>query len=163
MKIQLQDWSWRRDDEGQEFVKCQHWPSQIHLELISAGIIKDPFYGINEIDCQWVAKERWQYRTEFEVSSSKEDLVLCFEGLDTFATISINDEIIAHTENMFRRYEFLVNDHITSGTNTLLVTFEAALSRGQELFKSHKQGAISNGDPSRLYVRKAAYHYGWDW
>lgn len=159
--MQLSDWSWRKCGDKQEYVKCQHWPSQIHLELISSGRITDPFIGCNEVNCQWVAQESWQYRTEFIILDVEQ--FLFFDGLDTFATICLNGETIARTENMFRQYCFDVKNQLRSGHNVLLVTFEPVYEKGRKLFEGHKQGAISNGDPSRLYVRKAAYHYGWDW
>ena len=43
---------------------------------------------------------------------------LCFsqlEGLDTIADIYINDQHVASTDNMFRRYRFEVKEHCRLG------------------------------------------------
>lgn len=158
-------WWWKQTDLNVAFQKCLHWPSQIHLELISAGIIADPRHATAEKDCQWVDQRSWTYRGEFFFQKHGETFVdLIFEGLDTFSTIYINGIRVSRTENMFRRYTFtLTEEYLSTGRNQIDVVFDSAKSRGRRLFEKGRVGAVSNGDPSRLYVRKAAFHYGWDW
>jgi beta-mannosidase len=38
-------------------------PSQAHLDLYSAGVIPDPYYGLGDFDLRWVAETNWTYST----------------------------------------------------------------------------------------------------
>jgi beta-mannosidase len=141
-------------------------PGVVHLDLIAAGRIPDPFYGLNENEVQWVGERDWLYRCAFEVSPEalgRAQLDLCFDGLDTFATVWLNGEQILSSDNMFVPQRVPVKDRLRAGRNELRILFESALRRGREIEAQHTQRQPWNGDSSRLYVRKAQYHYGWDW
>ncbi|CAM1510746.1 Fc.00g082590.m01.CDS01 [Cosmosporella sp. VM-42] len=64
----------------------------IHLDLLAAKLIPDPFIGRNEEELQWIHSKIWVYTTKFEASpvgeNERVDLVL--EGLDTFAIVKFN-------------------------------------------------------------------------
>ncbi|KAL5638363.1 hypothetical protein ACGC1H_005146 [Rhizoctonia solani] len=78
-------------------------PSEIHVELLKAGIIPDPYKGFNEHKVQWVGKREWLYLSTFELSQEQlsSSVELEFEGLDTFCTTYLNDVEILKSENMF--------------------------------------------------------------
>ena len=72
-------------------------PGCIHTDLINNGIIKDPYYGLNESAVQWIDKEDWIYRNTFTVNKrefQKEHHEIQFEGLDTYATVFLNNSLI---------------------------------------------------------------------
>lgn len=150
----------------------QNWlpasvPGTVHEALLAANVIPDPFYGLNENKVQWVGERDWWYRTTFELPAdpeANEQLVLCCEGLDTFATIWLNGKQIAQSTNMFLPVRVAITQHLVAGQNELLILFDAALPHGKadEAIYGEKT-AWCDGDPSRVYVRKAQYHYGWDW
>ena len=76
-------------------------PSTVHQNLISYGIIPNPFYGKNEEKVQWVEKEDWTYRTTFNVTDeqlARDAAVLQFEGLDTYADIYLNGSLLERTD-----------------------------------------------------------------
>jgi beta-mannosidase len=66
----------------------------IHLDLLAAGLISDPFIGMNEKAVQWVHEKDWVYTCAFSLDqTSNADSPSCdlvFEGLDTFANVSLN-------------------------------------------------------------------------
>ena len=64
----------------------------IHLDLLAANAIPDPFIGKNESLVQWVHSKDWIYACEFAAERVKETerIILSFEGLDTFATVTLN-------------------------------------------------------------------------
>ena len=64
---------------------------------------------------------------------------------------------------MFHEHRVDVTDHLKLGANTLGIVFESALNKGREQVAKRGNLACWNGEPSRLYVRKAQYHWGWDW
>jgi beta-mannosidase len=140
-------------------------PGTVYQDLIALDRIPDPFFGTNEQDVQWVADRDWCYRLDFDVSpdESQAHVDLVFEGLDTFASVWLNGELILESDNMFVPARVDVRGLLSAGTNRLAIVFESALRRGRERDAIHGRRHLWNGDPSRLYVRKAQYHYGWDW
>ena len=154
-----------------DFAATEGWlaaqgPGNVYQDLLAAGHIPDPFYGLNELEVQWVAEKDWLYRLEFEVSQEQLELPfldLCFDGLDTFATVWLNGEQILHSDNMFVPRRVSAKGKLTAGRNQLHLLFESALRKGREIEAQRGKRPSWNGDTSRLYVRKAQYHYGWDW
>jgi beta-mannosidase len=41
-------------------------PSQAHLDLHSAGVVPDPYFGLGDFELRWVAEANWTYSTELE-------------------------------------------------------------------------------------------------
>ncbi|CAE6472019.1 unnamed protein product [Rhizoctonia solani] len=78
-------------------------PSEIHVELLKAGIIPDPYKGFNEHKVQWVGKREWLYLSTFKLSEEQllNSIELEFEGLDTFCTAYLNGVEILKSQNMF--------------------------------------------------------------
>lgn len=68
----------------------------IHLDLMAAGFIPDPYLGMNEAKVQWVHDGDWVYETSFEHPHLKEGQIceLVFEGLDTFVTVNLNGQTV---------------------------------------------------------------------
>jgi beta-mannosidase len=141
-------------------------PGTVHQDLLAAGRIPDPFVGLNERDVQWVGEADWLYRCAFDLDPAfleAEQLDLCLDGLDTFATVWLNGQQILSSDNMFIPRRVPVAELVQSGQNELRLLFESAIRRGQQ--RQAESGVLTawNGDFSRLYVRKAQYHFGWDW
>ncbi|MEL7238083.1 MAG: DUF2271 domain-containing protein, partial [Planctomycetota bacterium] len=92
---------------------------------------------------------------------------LAFDGLDTFATVLVNDVEVARTKNMHRRYRFDVKPHLRQGVNTLTVNFDAPLPRSWDEYDRlgdfpGSGGGSEEQQPFNLQ-RKMACNYGWDW
>ncbi|MEN9934557.1 MAG: hypothetical protein RLZZ387_1136 [Chloroflexota bacterium] len=141
-------------------------PGNVHLDLIAAGKLPDPFEGLNEHAAQWVGETDWLYRCDFELPAGFADagaVALCCDGLDTFATVWLNGAQVIASDNMFVPQRAQVKSLLREGRNELRILFESALHHGRAREAEHGTLACWNGEPSRLYVRKAQYHYGWDW
>ncbi len=139
-------------------------PGTAHGALLAAGRIPDPFYGRNEADVRWVGERRWAWRLGFDVAgelAAHEDLV--FEGLDTYCTVWLNGEQLLDSDNMFVPRRVDVRERLKPGRNELLLCFEPALARAREVEAVQGRRPLWNGDSARLHVRKAQYHFGWDW
>ncbi|KAI9764682.1 MAG: Beta-mannosidase B [Geoglossum umbratile] len=169
------DWLFKQaDDEDSVYRPVAQFPTNIHLDLIANGLIPDPFFAKNEKEVQWVGEKSWVYRTQFasppirSSSGVQRKVVLAFEGLDTYATVVLNGTEILKTDNMFIPERVEVTGLLyreDQMLNVLEITFESAFLVGKripEMHPGHHWGCW-NGDPSRLAVRKAQYHYGWDW
>ncbi|KAF8244422.1 glycoside hydrolase [Wilcoxina mikolae CBS 423.85] len=164
------NWSFARaSDKDQTFRPVAFVPTEIFLDLLAHKLIDDPFQQKNEFSVQWVGEEDWIYRVSFPTPpdagrETKTDIV--FEGLDTYATVTLNGFEILSAENMFTPYRVDVTHILREDKdNELSIVFESAFLRGkkvQEQWPDFYWGSW-NGDASRLAVRKAQYHYGWDW
>ena len=141
-------------------------PSGVHLDLMAAGRIADPFVGDEELRVQWVAECDWEYRREFTLEADmapEERLALVFDGLDTLADLRLNGELLGSADNMFRTWRWDVTRRLRPGPNELTVVFRSAVRRGAEL--DARRHLISANDqlPGAPYLRKAPCHFGWDW
>ncbi|MFM2057756.1 MAG: hypothetical protein RLY71_2141 [Pseudomonadota bacterium] len=141
-------------------------PGSVQGDLLAHGLIPDPFIGCNEAEVQWVGERDWCYRLVFEVAADelREQITLCFDGLDTFAAVWLDGEWLAESDNMFVPLRLDVSGRLAPGRHVLGLRFDSALRRGRAI-EAHHGGPrpLWNGDSSRLHVRKAPYHYGWDW
>ncbi|WML58874.1 glycoside hydrolase family 2 protein [Neobacillus sp. PS2-9] len=137
-------------------------PGDVHSTLIERKLIDDPFYGHNDLKCQWVEEKVWWYRTTFEFHDEiqKGDRYeLIFAGLDTFATVYLNGVEIGSTENMFISHTFEVARELKQGKNVLAVRFDPVTVH----VKDKVQYYWSGFSKKRIWTRKAQSHYGWDW
>lgn len=164
-------WSFRQTDDPSEdaWLPVARVPTNVHLDLIDHEKIPDPFLGFNELKAEWVADKSWTYKTTLpEIASPAEGTVtvLAFDGLDTFATVKLNGETILVSDNMFIPHRVDVTKKLKSGSdNVLEIDFASARLRAIEIKEAHPEHVWVgfNGDMARLAVRKAQYHWGWDW
>lgn len=164
-----QNWLFRCAEQTE--TAAQEWlpatvPGEVHLDLLKNNLIPDPFYGLNEKEVQWVGQKSWQYRSTFKLPAevlTAEHLDLCFDGLDTVATVTLNGQEILRSTNMFVPQRLAVKELVRAGENELAILFESALLYGRQEEATHPKGYVWNGESSRTFVRKAQYHYGWDW
>ena len=153
-------------------------PGCVHTDLINNEIIEDPFYRLNESKVQWVDKKDWIYRTNFflnEGQSNKKNHEICFQGLDTYCQVFLNDTQILKSNNMHRTYFMDISKHLKKGKNQLTVLLESPIKNGLELYNAldyiipvsandqAETGEIPDGKRISAHTRKAGYHYGWDW
>lgn len=144
-------------------------PGHVHLDLHRNQVIADPFRGLHELGSQWVDEEDWIYRVAFpfEPDPALPRRVLRFEGLDTVATVFLNDHEIARHDDMFVPLEVEVTGLLRRGQNELRVVLVSAVRAGRE--RRARYFAAQGLDPALVrfdeqgFVRKAQYMFGWDW
>ena len=118
---------------------------------------------------EWVADQSWTYKVTLpEVEEAKHTTVhvLAFDGLDTFATVRLNGEVILQSDNMFVPHRVDVTGKLKSQAENILgIDFKSARLEAIKIREAHPEHTWVgfNGDMSRLAVRKAQYHWGWDW
>ncbi|MEV7094816.1 glycoside hydrolase family 2 protein [Amycolatopsis sp. NPDC051045] len=139
-------------------------PGSVHLDLLAAGLIEDPYLDTAEADVAWTHRAGWRYTLEFESSApaSAERTDLVFDGLDTVATVTLNGRELGRTANMHRTYRFDVRGVLRDGTNTLLVEIESALTHAEKVEAELGRRAHAYLSPFNM-VRKMACSFGWDW
>ena len=117
MEIKLKEWKIKVKDESLEI--AGNVPGDITNDLHKAGVIADPFFGLNHLDLrEWLDKD-YIYSTTFEVEkmpSAKEDAFICFEGVTPIepmnASLPLKNPIYVDTAYIFREN----NKHIPSET-----------------------------------------------
>lgn len=138
-------------------------PGTVHTDLLAAGLIDDPYLHMNEVSLEWMKHCSWRYDTTLTLDPPQpgERFELICEGIDTVASVYVNNTHIADTENQHRTYSFDVTDHITTAT-TLTVDFTSALARAREHITTLGDRPRAYDNPFNM-VRKMACSFGWDW
>ena len=145
-------------------------PGAIHTDLLANQLIKDPYWETNEQQLQWIENIDWKYRKNFEVTAEQlqdDNIEIEFEGLDTYADVKLNEELIISSTNMFRTWKANIKSFLKVGKNELEVQFYSPLLYNKEKL-DHYPYELPSGcetlDPKvSSFTRKAAYHFGWDW
>ena len=139
-------------------------PGCVHLDLLAAGLIPDPYLDENEAALTWIGRVDWRYDCSFDwdgaADGDRVDLVA--RGLDTVATVELNGEVVARTANMHRSYRFPVAGLLRRGRNELAVTFAAGLTAAERASESLGPLPHVNAHPFNA-LRKMACNFGWDW
>jgi len=168
LKVALNNgWQFRQADKDTWYPAIV--PGSVHTDLLANKVIDDPFYRDNEQKQQWIGKTDWEYRTTFKVTSqllARKNLELVFEGLDTYADVYLNDKLLLKADNMFRTWRVNCSGLLTSGDNTLRISFRSPINEILPLMAKMKyQLPASNdqGEKTSPFTRKAPYQYGWDW
>ncbi len=157
---------WTLLQSGQDKKMDAIVPGNIHLDLMKAGVIEDPFVADNEYRVAWVHETDWVYSRDF---FAEPELLgcskLCLEcdGLDTFAVVKLNGEILGDTENMYIQYRFDVTGKLKSGSNNITIEFESAPNKVKPWLAEDPLVSPGMGVPGSIYTRKAPCQWGWDW
>ncbi len=138
-------------------------PGCIHLDLLRAGVIADPYLDENERDVQWIGRTDWRYETVFNWDSAEGGEVdLVALGLDTVAVVELNGVTVARTANMHRSYRFPVAGLLRAGSNDLAITFTSALVAAEAASEALGPRPLEYPHPFNA-LRKMACNFGWDW
>ncbi len=162
---------WRLSNATNETVEvCPiEVPGGVHSALLAAGLMKDPYWGRNEIETQWVAKEDWTVSRVFDVSPemlAHARVVLRLEDCDTFCTLYVNGTKVGSTSNRFRRWDFDVKPFLKPGRNEMRGVFASAWRVADERAKTQTGKCHMANVPwckNQALIRKPACHAGWDW
>jgi beta-mannosidase len=138
-------------------------PGLCAQDLQSAGRIADPYWGDQVGLSRWIEERDFVYRTELSLSAEqvRQPARFAFDSLDTFASVYLNGERIAHHENQLRRLFVDVTGKLVAGKNRLSIAFEASMPA--TVRRAGPPLPFWNEPWERLYVRKSQMSYGWDW
>ena len=144
-------------------------PGCVHTDLLANKLIDDPFYRDNEKKQQWIDKKDWEYRTTFKIAPqilARENVELVFEGLDTYAQVYLNEQLVLKADNMFRTWRMDAKQKLIAGDNNLRIVFRSPVNEILPVMaKLNYQLPAPNdqGEKTSPFTRKAPYQYGWDW
>lgn len=145
--------------EGSDLPNLTNWfpatvPGSVQKDLQNAGLIQDPYFGQNSLNCEWVENRWWVYKTKFKVTSddAKDTLKLCFKGIDYSAQIYLNGHLLGKHEGMYLPFESIVNDYVLiDKENVLVCVIEHAPFADPQ-----------PGYTSKTKYMKARFNYKWD-
>ena len=151
-------------------------PGFIHTDLMTNGLIPDPYYGTNEDSVRWVGERSWVYTTRVIKKDLPKDKTqyLVFEGVAGMAELTINGELVGYIDNMFVRYEVpFVHDFPGDTMNIRLTIWplpaatgdtNAIMMDGIPMSDSLLEERYGIRLPDRrAFWRVAPYQQGWDW
>ena len=102
------DWQFKKvSDSVWKFATV---PGNVFSDLLESKLIDHPFIGNNEHQLQWVSETDWEYKTTFLVDSrtlQNQHIELNFEGLDTYASVFLNDSLILKQIMHLERFKLM--------------------------------------------------------
>ena len=156
-------------------------PGVVHTDLLTAGLVPDPYLDENEAALQWVGRTAWRYRTRLHLPAPApgERVELVFGGLDTVAEVRLDDQVLGTPRNMHRTHRYDVTallgadgscgdahiEHDESeghDEHELVVDFAAQLDAAEAMSEAQGPRVHTNEHPFNA-VRKMACNFGWDW
>lgn len=154
-----------RSTENNEWLESTV-PGSVMSDLLTNGKIDDPFYRDNEDHAFEVASKDYHFVRDFTVEKellSFEHIVIRFDGLDTLSEITINDQLVAKTDNMHRTYEFDIKSFLVVGDNKIKVTLFSPINYITEKQKENKLWGVTDAIEGFTHIRKGHSMFGWDW
>ena len=151
--LSSEQWNFRKKNESTWL--SAKVPGTVHTDLYANQLIPDPFFGTNEKQLQWIENEDWEYQTTFSISKvemSNANAILQFDGLDTYASVFLNNEKILDANNMFRIWKVNVKHKLKLGENILKIVFLSAVKKGKA--EAKKLDYTLPGD-EKVFTRKA--------
>ncbi len=155
--------NWEFKQTGEQKWHKATVPGTVHTDLLNNQLISDPFYRDNESTLQWISTVDWEYRTFVMLNQrtlNKKFIELSFEGLDTYADVYLNNRLILSANNMFRTWNVNIKPFVHSGKNNLHIIFRSADKIADSL--ANNSTLKLPCENNRNQIRKAQYHFGWD-
>ena len=136
-------------------------PGSIYGDLFRNKLIVDPYLGENEKTLKWVEDIEWTYVDTFFLNEKqllKRRIELQINGVDTYASVYLNNKLVGDLSNMFVSYSFDVKN-ISRKINILKIVIHSTPEITDSLSKLYSY-QFPGG--KRAVTRKAAFQFGWD-
>ncbi|WP_350245341.1 glycoside hydrolase family 2 protein [Deinococcus sonorensis] len=127
-------------------------PGSVHDDLIRAGLIRDPNFGLASLQAEWVSARQWVYRRTFRVElPGCRRLQLRFDGSDYGGQVYLNGERLGALAGTHTPVWFDVSGLDVGAEHLLAVVLAEPPPEDGQL-----------GRTSRTHTLKPRYGYGWD-
>jgi len=142
-------------------------PGAVHLDLMRAGLLDDPAYGMNCLKARWVEEGFWCYRRFFKVPSAARNkgcrAWLVFESLDLTAAVYLNGTKIGSHANVYHPCRIEVTGLLSEGRNLLAVILDSGPQGVADKPIGPLKAASSDSLNKSVWLRKPQFQFGWDW
>lgn len=138
-------------------------PGDITDDLYQAGIIADPYYGMNHNDLTWISGQDFTYICKFDAEEailSQEEVLLSLNGVNLLSSVYLNGQLLGETKNMFIKYTYEVKALLKACDNVLEVKFRSTVKAMEDIDCTDY---ISIFNKPRIFLRTAQCGFGWDW
>ncbi|MEK0317002.1 glycoside hydrolase family 2 protein [Cohnella sp. 56] len=143
---------------GQELLGVTDWlpatvPGGVHADLLRAGLIEDPWFGLNSWKCEWVENRWWVYRAAFaspQTGSGRTELV--FKGLDYEAQVYVDGKLLGEHVGMYHEAVFDITEAVRTQERVEVTV----------MFKHAPDEMAQIGRTSQTYTQKSRFNYKWD-
>ncbi len=166
MQRQLLNGKWQMARVGENEFITATVPGSVYGSLLENSLMEDPFYRDNEDNALKLMEDDYIFHRTFFVDAQIQSHAckeLVFEGLDTLATVRLNDIEIATTNNMHRTYRFDVSNQLVDGENHISIVFSSPTKFIKHAYSRCKTDGTSDAMQGFPLIRKAHYMFGWDW
>ena len=138
-------------------------PGDYYSDLLALGLIPEPYdrqnpEGLKNVPIDPVYTRTFTYTPTADIRRA----VLRLEGVDTYATITLNGQVVGDTNNAHRTWDYEVLPLLIAGENTLQVTFQDP----RPVFAEHHRRRPLRGADDSIDgyqgTRKPHFMSGWD-
>ncbi len=137
-------------------------PGSVYSILLENKLMDDPYYRENELKALEIADHDYTFTKCFSFDKADKCAILCCDGLDTLCDIYLNGTLVAKTQNMHRRYQFDISEHLHS-ENELKLVFHSANRYFKKKYAEQKWDGNRETLLGYSYLRKSFCMSGWDW
>lgn len=140
-------------------------PGNVIGDLFRAGMIPDPYIGMNSLLLRPYEFIDWEYSTDFPTPAheASEQIELCFNGIDTVFELYINGQNAGHGCNMFIEHRFDITMLLRPAgeRNELRLKIVSSVNFAK---KVHRPAAFDCPayNFEGWHLRRATHTYGWD-
>ena len=78
-------------------------PNSVHWSYFKAGKLPHPYAHKNSMQYRWIEEKAWYYQKEILIplTDKGNSIMLCFDGIDYFSKVWVNDSLTGIHEGMF--------------------------------------------------------------
>lgn len=162
-------WTFAQAGARADLMRAAIVPGCVQLDLQRHDLLDDPLVATNELAATWVEEKEWIYEKHFSLSElpKRDSIEFHFECLETFCEIELNGNKVGESNSAFLPFRFSLARKELAKENILRLKFLSTKEKAIELAGNSilgKTAGNDSGDPKLSpFVRKPAFHFGWDW
>lgn len=120
-------------------------PNSVQWSYYKAGKLPHPYAHKNSDLYNWMDEKVWYYQKDVEIpiGAKGNALILCFDGVDYFSRVWINDSLVGTHEGMFGGPEIDISQLVKyGGSNRIVVEVKAGDWGNKERYNPRATGRI---------------------
>jgi beta-mannosidase len=123
------------------------YPTSVQMAQFKAGRLGDPYEHLNALEHEKLEQRVWYYKKDFSLPARQEGntLFLCFDGIDYFAKVWLNGELLGTHEGIFGGPVIDITGKAKAGEQNTLVVQVRSANFGNPGFDWRNPGRIVKG------------------
>ncbi|MEN6454130.1 MAG: sugar-binding domain-containing protein [Prolixibacteraceae bacterium] len=119
-------------------------PNSVQWSFYKAGKLPHPYVSLNASGYEWILDKCWYYQREIEIPASAKgnSIILCFDGIDYFSKIWVNEKLVGEHEGMFGGPDADISDIVNYGAKNKITVEVRAANWGNKGFNPRAGGRI---------------------